>query len=130
MCVLRPELSHLPFDLVIYVNGKFLRVQVKTTGYLHKKKDRNPVYRIKTVTRKGIHYRETCDFIVIYVPPMSAWFILPMSKITGNHVKIAKNPEGRMAECRDRWDYLGYIAPEPVSVKNPLTGQLDFFSAP
>ncbi len=86
--VLKPWGDWSPYDIAIEVDGRILRVQVKSTsfragaGYLceftHGRAGRNRRYNSGML-----------DLCVAYVIPKEVWYIIPAHRITGRRGKAA-----------------------------------------
>jgi PD-(D/E)XK endonuclease len=76
------------YDVSLEQNGRFLRVQVKSTAAPH------GLGYVCTLKRTGIHYytRDEVDFFAIYVLPAEAWYILPASVVLRLRSNIRLGP--------------------------------------
>jgi PD-(D/E)XK endonuclease len=111
--VYRPWGGHSALDFIIERNGRVLRIQVKS-GWARKRyhyffrTDRNSWFRGRR--RK---YDRIVDFIVGYVPPINAWYIIPaaaLGKHTGIYVypldaEITHDARGYLRKHRNGPDY-------------------------
>lgn len=114
LCVLSPECTHLPFDVAIFSRGVFLKIQVKGTAFVQKKRQScgygfDHFYRVNcygSSTRKK-YSEQGIDFMAVYVAPLNNWYIVPISMATGMTLEIRPGSTGKIAECKERWDLLG-----------------------
>lgn len=77
LSVSKPWGESEPYDFVVGNEGKFLRVQVKSTMYR-----RANSYYCYLHARKGPLY--TCkqiDFVAVYIVPEDIWFIFPIGVV-------------------------------------------------
>jgi len=114
LLVLSPECSHLPFDVAIFSNGKFLRIQIKGTGVLREKYRKgcgtDRYYTFNSKTSCGKSYLELgIDFIAAYIEPLNSWYIIPAFMATAAMFQIRPGSTGKASDCKDRWDLLGAV---------------------
>lgn len=79
--VLQPVGDRLPYDLAVDVNGKLLRIQVKS-AWLYNGSYTVDTRRTKTNRRKMLraHYDEKdFDFAILYIDRLNAFYIMPVS---------------------------------------------------
>jgi hypothetical protein len=82
LTVSRP-LAHARYDRIVDHNGKLSRVQIKMTA--NKRGNR---YWVKTCWNNKHMYKDTIDYIAIYIKPECAWFIIPSCEIKGTAMTI------------------------------------------
>lgn len=120
--VLSPECTHLPFDVAIFSNNKFLRIQVKGTPTIQvrpKRKSIDRVYRFNVRNARRTNYADLgVDFIAGFVEPLDSWYIIPAAAITAQLFEVRPNATGKAAEFKERWDLLSPHLPEPNLPQN------------
>ena len=104
------------YDFIVEYEGKFLRIQVKSTTY---RRWRSYICRlpVRRYTSKQI------DFLVIFVIPKNAWFVFPVGVLSNGTRNLTLSPHlkvsfhGRYLEA---WHLLrGEEAPAPALKKAP-----------
>jgi hypothetical protein len=107
LIVSKPMQLKAAYDVVVEVGHKLYRVQVKSAAYLTVHNH----YRFQT-TRRSPAVRsygpDEVDFIVGYVCPEDAWYIIPIAALEGRlGVDVhPKTRRGRFEQFRERWDLL------------------------
>jgi hypothetical protein len=111
MGVMKPHGDSLPYDFVVDTGERLARVQVKTGGRL----TADGRYHVNTVRTKNARGRRTyspsqIDFLVAYVVPEDAWYVIPVSAIK-NRVCVYFFPHqarnrGRFEKYREAWHLL------------------------
>ena len=114
--VLQPLGDRLPYDLGIDVNGKLLRIQVKSAWYEASKQLYTvDVRRTKTNRRRMRRERYTSDdfdFAILYLPDRDTCYVMPVEVFTSYQSGISlvecrkRQRAPRSAEYRERWDLL------------------------
>ncbi len=94
------------FDFVVCLpKGRFSRVQVKSVSTIH-----GGVYRVRTCGSHGRLYRRgEVDFIVAYVVPEDAWYVIPLSEISYRMAYLSPHIRGsrsRWEKYREAWGLL------------------------
>lgn len=76
--VLKPWGDNLPYDFVLDVAGRFLRVQVKTTTVME-----GPGWKITaTYGRRSRPYASgDIDFLAAYILPLDLWYLIPFASL-------------------------------------------------
>jgi hypothetical protein len=106
------------YDFVLDVGGRFVRVQVKSSTTLL-----NGLYHINCHRRAGgraVPYSPSeIDFLVAYIIPEDAWFILPIALVV-HRTSLLFNPKGYVrgdglfGSYREAWHLLRQpLAPIP-----------------
>jgi hypothetical protein len=114
--VLQPIGDRLPYDLVLQVDDKFIRVQVKSAWW-DKKKDNYvvDVRRTKTNRRKMIRdsYKEDdFDFAILYIQEVNIFYIMPADIFNsyGSEIHLVESEKRQRkpesAAFREKWDIL------------------------
>lgn len=104
--ILWPNGDRKPYDLVIDVGNKFLRIQIKT-AWLDEKTKMFYAKRVKTLAnRKNVKitpYKvEDFDFAVCYILELNEFYIIPsknfVEDVTGNQIGLKRVIESQR-EC-------------------------------
>lgn len=66
------------YDFVVEHKARFVRVQVKSTGF----KDRGG-YSCSVRGSRGAYVGDPFDFVAVYVVPEDVWFIIPADRFAG-----------------------------------------------
>ena len=112
--VLKPIGDRLPYDLALDVDGKLLRVQVKSAWHY------NGSYtvdtrRTKTNRRHMIRKRydeNDFDFAIVYIDRLETFYVIPISKFSAYKSGISlvetkkRQRKPKSAIYRERWDLL------------------------
>ncbi len=98
LTVSRP-LAHARYDRIVDHNGKLSRIQIKMTA-----NKRGNAYWVKTSGFKNSLYTNDVDFMVIYIKPECAWFIIPIADITAAAIQITMG--GKMTKYINNWKLL------------------------
>ena len=86
LCVAKPYGDSARYDFAIEYQGRFLRVQVKSTKYM-----RFGSYICHTTSNQP--YRASqIDFIAAYVIPLDVWYILPTAALQGKAMVLPLTP--------------------------------------
>ncbi len=113
--VLIPLGDRLPYDLVIVVNNKFVKIQVKSAW-----KSEEGVYFVdvrRTKTNRRIMKREKYttddfDFAVIYIQDLNVFYVIPaeiFNSFAGTitlHEKVSRQRKPKSYAYREAWDLL------------------------
>jgi hypothetical protein len=103
LIVSRPWGDSASYDFAIEHNGRFLRVQVKSTQYR-----RGNSYKCH-VSANGVPYRpDQLDFIAAYAIPADAWYIIP-TPATNNQIHILLSPHrpnSKYSPYHEAWHLL------------------------
>ena len=112
--VLKPVGDRLPYDLALDVNGKLLRVQVKSAWYY------NGSYtvdtrRTKTNRRRMLRSRygeNDFDFAIVYIDRLEIFYVIPISEFSTYKSGISlvetkkRQRKPKSAIYKERWDLL------------------------
>jgi len=114
--VLKPVGDRLPYDLALDLNGKLIRIQVKSAWFNYKTKSYGvDVRRTKTNRRYMLRDRydkDDFDFAILYLDSLRVFYIMPISIFstygsTISLIEIEKRQrKPTSAEYRERWDLL------------------------
>lgn len=102
--VSKPYGDSAPYDFLVESGGTVFKVQVKSTGFRHLGSKSHVCvasHHNKSYSKKEV------DFIAAYIISDDAWYIIPLSAISGRHVRLnprfRRNPNRRY---REAWDLL------------------------
>ena len=112
--VLKPVGDRLPYDLALDVDGKLLRVQVKSAWYY------NGSYtvdtrRTKTNRRRMLRLRydeNDFDFAIVYIDRLETFYVIPISEFSAYKSGISlvetkkRQRKPKSAIYKERWDLL------------------------
>ena len=114
--VLRPVGDRLSYDLVVDVDGKFVRLQVKAAWY-NELKSMHIVDNRRTRTNRrfmlrSLYSKEDFDLAILYIHETRVFYIMPVDIFISYASSIAiiegksRQRLPRSAEYRERWDLL------------------------
>ncbi len=112
--VLKPVGDRLPYDLALDLDGKLLKIQVKSAWHY------NGSYtvdtrRTKTNRRRMVRQRysdEDFDFAILYLDRLNEFYVMPISVFSAYKSGISlvvtkkRQRKPKSAEYRERWDLL------------------------
>jgi hypothetical protein len=103
LCITKPwgEMSH--YDFAIEHQGRFVRVQVKSTKYL-----RGRAYTCTVFTRSGPYGPNEIDFVAAYVIPLDIWYVIPGHVFEGQyHIHLSPHLKtSKFERYREAWHLL------------------------
>ena len=102
--VSKPYGDSAPYDFLVESGGTVYKVQVKSTSYSESK---CKAFICTTHTQRRPYSKEEVDFIAAYIISDDAWYIIPLSAISGCAVSL--NPRFRRnkwRQYREAWDLL------------------------
>lgn len=67
-----------PYDFIVEHKARYVRVQVKSTGF----KDRGG-YSCSVRGSRGAYVGDPFDFVAVYVVPEDVWYIIPAEVVRG-----------------------------------------------
>ena len=101
--VSRPFGDSASYDVGVESNGKFSRVQVKSTNYCRKGS-----YTCNIIGPKRQRYeRGKLDFFAVYLVPIDLWYIIPFEVAEGN-MSLNLTPRGghKFEQYMEAWKLL------------------------
>ena len=101
--VTKPWGETAQYDFVLEHQARFVRVQVKSTGF----KDRGG-YSCSVRGSRGAYVGDPFDFVAIYVVPEDLWFIIPERVVHGRR-SVALYPhleKSKYGEYLNAWELL------------------------
>ena len=114
--VLRPIGDRLPYDLVLDVDGKFIRIQVKS-AWFDTTRQNYVVDNRRTKTNRRIMLREKYqesdfDFAVVYIEEINIFYVIPITIFISYSSEIhlveseKRQRKPKSAEYREAWNLL------------------------
>ena len=114
--VLKPTGDRLPYDLVFDIEGKLVKIQVKSALYDHKK-DNYVVDNRRTKTNRRQMIRENYssrdfDFAILYISDLEVFYIMPIEDFIsfGSEIHLVETEKRqrkpRSAEFREAWHLM------------------------
>lgn len=130
--VLKPIGDRLPYDLAVDINGRLLRLQVKSAWL------RNGAYyvdsrRTKTNRRYMLRsrYNDTdFDFALLYIDDLKVFYIMPVSVFSSYKSEISlierdtRQRKPRSLQYRECWGLLSEWAAQPVTTERNLSNSV------
>lgn len=124
--VLTPVGDRLPYDLVIVVNNKFIKIQVKSAWF----NERANTYYVdvrRTKTNRKIMKREKYsnndfDFAIIYIEDLNVFYVMPVDKFNsyaGNvtlNEGVSRQRKPKSHVYREAWDLIEYCGMAEVGI--------------
>ncbi len=114
--MLKPVGDRLPYDLALDLDGKLLRIQVKSAWFSLKTKYYGvDVRRTKTNRRRMLRKRysnDDFDFAMLYIATPNVFYVMPFSVFSsyGSTVTLVETDKRQRkpqsAVYRERWDLL------------------------
>ena len=101
--VTKPWGETAQYDFAVENEGRFVRVQVKSTGF----KDRGG-YSCSVRASRGAYVGNAFDFLAAYVVPEDVWFIIPRDVVIGKR-GIALYPhlkKSKYGQYKNAWELL------------------------
>lgn len=93
----------MPYDRVIDVDGRMIRVQIKSTGTI--RRDRKSIsYRVALHNGAKQSYGNNIDFFAIYVESKNQWVFIPIELAPNRFTCITE--EGKYKDCFNNWNNL------------------------
>jgi hypothetical protein len=102
--VTKPWGETLEYDFIVEREAKFVRVQVKSTGF----KDRSG-YSCAVRRCRGAYEGNPFDFLAVYLVPEDLWYIIPEEVVHGKK-SVAIYPQLKKSKYggyREAWGLLG-----------------------
>lgn len=112
--VLKPVGDRLPYDLAVDVNGKLLRIQIKS-AWLQRGAYTVDNRRTKTNRRQMLrsHYnRDDFDFAILYIGDLDVFYVMPFEVFASYRSgvslveKVTRQRRPRSNRYREAWDLL------------------------
>jgi hypothetical protein len=112
--VLRPVGDRLPYDLAIDINGKLIRIQVKSAWFYrgaYKVDARMTKTNRREMVRK-YYNKNDFDFAIIYIQDLNIFYIMPQGIFSGYKSEISlvetkkRQRKPKSTEYRENWKLL------------------------
>jgi hypothetical protein len=130
--VLKPVGDRLPYDLGIDINGKLLKIQIKSAWA------RNGIYivdsrRTKTNRRHMIRSRYGAgdfDFAILYIDDLDVFYVMPMAEFSsyGSEITLveraSRQRKPRSDQYREAWDLLKKWAAQSETAERNLSNSV------
>lgn len=103
LCVTKPWGETARYDFAVEHEGRFVRVQVKSTMFV----DRGG-YSCSVRGCRGPYQGDPFDFLAVYLIPEDLWYIIPAKKVKGQG-SVALYPKlkkSKYARYREAWRLL------------------------
>ncbi|HEX3322827.1 MAG TPA: group I intron-associated PD-(D/E)XK endonuclease [Terriglobales bacterium] len=104
--VSKPHGESAPYDVVVEWEGRFRRVQVKSTIY----RRRGESYSLNVMGPGRKAYRRgVVDFVAVYLIPIDRWYIIPYEALGESKCSVHFKPGGirqKYEEYREAWERL------------------------
>jgi hypothetical protein len=101
--VSRPHGDSASYDVGVEQNGRFLRIQVKSTTFCRKGS-----YTSNITGPKHERYpRGKVDFFAVYLVPVDVWYIIPFDVVEGNlSLNLTPRKGHKFAQYMEGWNLL------------------------
>ncbi|MBV9572775.1 MAG: hypothetical protein JOY93_01885 [Acidobacteriales bacterium] len=101
--VSRPHGDSASYDVGLESNGRFLRIQVKSTTFC-----RNGSYTCNIVGPGRVPYASgKLDFFAIYVVPLDVWYVIPFVIAGGNRsLNLTPQKGHKFFQYMEAWNLL------------------------
>ncbi len=113
---MRPVGDRLSYDLGVDLNGKFLRIQIKSAWFNAKDKCYVVDARRTKTNRRRMLRKPYCaddfDFAIIYLADLGVFYVIPILAFSryGSTItfveKAKRQRKPKSAKYRERWDLL------------------------
>jgi hypothetical protein len=103
LSVTRPHGDSASYDVGIEHNGRYVRVQVKSTSF-----ERNGSYTCNIISKTGVRYAQNkLDMFAVYLVPIDLWYIIPYA-VAANNKSLNLTPyDGhKFAQYIEAWHLL------------------------
>lgn len=103
MSVTRPHGDSASYDVGVEHNGKYLRVQVKSTSF-----ERNGSYTCNIISKTGVRYASgKLDVFAVYLVPIDLWYIIPFAVAARNKsLNLTPYDGHKFAQYIEAWHLL------------------------
>ena len=103
LSVTRPHGDSASYDVGIEHNGRYVRVQVKSTTF-----ERHGSYTCNIISKTGVRYAQNkLDIFAVYLVPIDLWYIIPF-EVAANNKSLNLTPyDGhKFAQYIEAWHLL------------------------
>ena len=102
--ILTPVSPDAKYDTILYKNGRYIKIQVKSTTLIaNSKYSAGIAYGTKT---KDQYSSDDVDFFAIYLVPEEVWYIIP-HYATNNRKRLKLSADGscKLGSFRENWEF-------------------------
>jgi hypothetical protein len=101
--VSRPHGDSASYDVGVEQNGRFLRIQVKSTTFCRKGSYTSNI----TGPKHERYVRGKVDFFAVYLVPVDVWYIIPFDVVEGNlSLNLTPRKGHKFAQYMEGWNLL------------------------
>ena len=101
--VSRPHGDSASYDVGVEQNGRFLRIQVKSTTFCRKGSYTSNI----TGPKHERYARGKVDFFAVYLVPVDVWYIIPFDVVEGNlSLNLTPRKGHKFAQYMEGWNLL------------------------
>lgn len=101
--VAKPFGESAPYDFIVERKGRMRRVQLKSAAAMRA----DGVYHLRTsVGHRRPYTRGDTDFLVLYIFPREAWYVVPVGACRVMTVNVRCAGRGRLERYREAWELL------------------------
>ncbi|MBP6919900.1 MAG: group I intron-associated PD-(D/E)XK endonuclease [Candidatus Omnitrophota bacterium] len=114
--VLKPVGDRLPYDLALDLNGKLIRIQVKSAWFDSKKRiycvDARRTKTNRRRMRRDRYQKGDFDFAILYIDALKVFYVMPLSVFNTYSSTIClieaekRQRRPHSAQYRECWDVL------------------------
>ena len=110
LIVSKPFGDNQKYDFIVDAKGRLSRVQVKSVSMKDKYSRGRMRYRINAsfgASRKQSYSKEIIDFLVVFVIPENAWYVIPVEIISAIKTlgfRPDRNSNGKLEKYREAWN--------------------------
>src|SRR5579884_1903465 len=103
LSVTRPHGDSASYDVGVEHNGRYLRVQVKSTTF-----ERNGSYTCNIISKTGVRYgTNKLDIFAVYLVPIDLWYIIPFEVAARNKsLNLTPYDGHKFAQYIEAWHLL------------------------
>lgn len=115
--VLNPIGDRLPYDLVFDINGKLLKIQVKSAWFDERKEnyvvDVRRTQTNRRVIKHATYEQDAFDFAILYIEAINIFYIMPFEVFSsyGSEIHLVEQKKRqrypKSHEYREAWHLLG-----------------------
>ena len=101
--VSRPHGDSASYDVGVEQNGRFLRIQVKSTTFCRKGSYTSNI----TGPKHERYARGKVDFFAVYLVPVDVWYIIPFDVVEGNlSLNLTPRKGHKFAQYMEGWNLV------------------------
>jgi len=103
--VLQPVGGGLPYDVVVEKNGKFFKVQVKTTSSKSENKNQYVVKLVHGCNNKSTYTVDEVDVFAVHITEEDEWFFMPNTGILSMYLPKKEDSGNCCKYEKYRWNW-------------------------